>query len=57
MQDHNDYLPSTVAVIDRDLSALEERGDADSQLNYLLFLRDEVNKRIKAENKARKAKA
>lgn len=56
MKTHEDYLPSTVAVIDMDIAALQENGDSDSVANYLYFLRDEVNKRIKAETKAKKAK-
>ena len=55
MKDTNDYLPSTLEVIDFDLGQLEKYGDSDSQLNYLYFLRDEVNKRIKTENKNRKS--
>lgn len=54
MKDHNDYLPKTIEWIDSDLEALAERGDTDSKLNYLYFLRDGINKRIKEENKKRK---
>ena len=58
MKDTNDYLPSTLEIIDRDIELIKDQewaradsGKNEAQ-NYLLFLRDEVNKRLKAERKA-----
>lgn len=63
MIDHNDLLPALVSGIDGHLDILADQpwarkdGGTDAKLNYLYFLRDEVNKRIKAENRKRKKEA
>lgn len=58
MKDHNDLLPSTLKFVDMDIADLKEQGyrdgGADATLNYLYFLRDEINNRIKATKKAQK---
>ena len=47
MKDHNDYLPTTIEEIEYSIEQLKEKGDADAVMNYLYFLRDEVNALIK----------
>ena len=55
MKDHNDYLPHDIQLIKYSLQALSEQGyrdgGQDAKLNYLHFLRDEVNKLIRQEKK------
>ena len=61
--DHNDLLPALFSGMDGHLEILADQpwarkdSGVDAKLNYLYFLRDEVNKRIKAENRKRKAVA
>ena len=47
VKDHNDYLPTTIEEIEYSIEQLKEKGDADAVMNYLYFLRDEVNALIK----------
>lgn len=54
---HDYLLPALVKGLDQHLEILRDNGEVDSELNYLYFLRDEVNKRIKAENNKRKKEA
>lgn len=52
----NDFLKTDVKSIDTSIDILGDAGDSDAVANYLYFLRDEINKRIKAENRKRKVK-
>ena len=62
MKDSHDFLPKTLDIIDMDLESILDQtwirktSGYEEQANYLYFLRDEINKRIRKANKARKAK-
>lgn len=58
MKDHIDLLPSTIKFIKEDIEVIKEQGyrdgGTDATLNYLHFLRDEINAQIKKAKKESK---
>lgn len=56
MRDFNEPLETIKKFVDEDIKDLKENGDSDASLNYLYFLRDELNKKIKQERKEQRAK-
>lgn len=56
MKDFNEYVKLDTEQIEYSVLTLNEFGDSDATINYLYFMRDEINKQIKKVNAAKKVR-